>query len=102
MADLIAFLYYLRFYETEGDVQIGERLYVQKGCAACHGRDQASAPDLADSEAVLSPLGLATAMWEHAPAMFDMAEEEHREWPRFEGDEMRDLSAYLRALGTEP
>jgi mono/diheme cytochrome c family protein len=102
MADLIAFLYYLRFYETEGDIQIGERLYVQKGCAACHGRDQASAPDLADSEAVLSPLGLATAMWEHAPAMFDMAEEEHREWPRFEGDEMRDLSAYLRALGTEP
>ncbi|UCG76004.1 MAG: c-type cytochrome [Gemmatimonadota bacterium] len=102
MADLIAFLYYLRFYETEGDVRVGARLYVTKGCAACHGRDQASeAPDLADSGAVLSPLGLATAMWEHAPAMFDMAEQEHREWPRFEGDEMRDLSAYLRSLALE-
>ncbi len=90
MADLIAFLYYLRFYETEGDVEVGERLYVRKGCAACHGPDQASvAPDLADSEAILSPLGLATAMWEHAPDMFDLLEEEHREWPRFEGDEMR-------------
>jgi cytochrome c2 len=102
MANLIAFLYYLRFYETEGDVQIGERLYVQKGCAACHGRDQASvAPALSESEAVLSPLGLAAAMWEHAPSMFDLVEEENREWPRFEGDEMRDLSAYLRALGAE-
>jgi len=102
MANLIAFLYYLRFYETEGDVQIGERLYVQKGCGACHGRDLASAaPALSDSEAALSPLGLATAMWEHAPAMFDLLEEEHREWPRFEGDEMRDLSAYLRSLGAD-
>jgi mono/diheme cytochrome c family protein len=102
MANLIAFLYYLRFYETEGDVQIGERLYVQKGCAACHAPDQASvAPALSESEAVLSPLGLAAAMWEHAPSMFDLVEEEDREWPRFEGDEMRDLSAYLRALGAE-
>jgi cytochrome c2 len=102
MADLIAFLYYLRFYETEGDVQVGERLYVQKGCGACHGRDRASvAPALSNSEAARSPLGLAAAMWEHAPAMFDLVEEEHREWPRFEGDEMRDLSAYLRELGAE-
>jgi hypothetical protein len=40
-------------------------------------------------------------MWEHAPSMFDLVEEDNREWPRFEGDEMRDLSAYLRALGAE-
>ncbi len=102
MADLIAFLYYLRFYETEGDVFTGEQLYVTKGCAGCHGRDQeAAAPNLSDSEAAASPLALATAMWKHAPAMFDMAEQEHREWPRFEGEEMRDLSAYLRSLAMQ-
>lgn len=103
LADLIAFLYYLRFYDTEGDVQTGERLYVQKGCTVCHGRggQPSIAPDLSRSEAVLSPLGLATAMWQHAPAMYDQVERQHREWPRFEGEEMRDLSAYLRGLGAE-
>ena len=102
LADLIAFLFYLRFHDTEGDVQVGERLYVQKGCGVCHGRDRASlAVPLSESDAVRSPLGLAAAMWEHAPAMFDLVEEEHREWPRFEGDEMRDLAAYLRELADQ-
>lgn len=98
MADVIAFLYYLRFYEPEGDARVGERLFSQKGCSSCHmgvGR-AAIGPDLSGSTAVLSPLALATAMWNHAPAMYDRVRLEQGEWPRFEGDEMRDLSAYLR------
>jgi hypothetical protein len=37
-------------------------------------------------------------MWNHAPAMFDVAQSRRVDWPRFERDEMRDLSAYLRGL----
>lgn len=100
MADVIAFMYYLRFYEGEGDVNTGETLFVRKGCSNCHSRGSGTltGPDLSKSEATLTPLGLATAMWNHAPAMYDHALLRHIDWPRFEDDEMRDLSAYLRSL----
>ncbi len=102
MADVIAFLYYLRFYETEGDVAAGERLFAQKGCLTCHGGAGRAAvgPDLSMSEAAVSPLALATSMWNHAPAMYDQLQLEAADWPRFEGEEMRDLSVYLRSLAT--
>ncbi len=103
MADVISFLYYLRFYETEGDPEAGELAFVRKGCSNCHaGAGRAAiGPDLSKSELVLTPLGLATAMWNHAPAMYDLIEMEAVEWPRFEGEEMRDLSVYLRKLATD-
>jgi mono/diheme cytochrome c family protein len=102
MADVIAFLYYLRFYETGGDATIGERLFLAKGCAVCHSTQGVASvgPDLSASEVVLTPLGLATAMWDHAPAMYDQIQLAEAEWPRFEGNEMRDLSAYLRSLAS--
>lgn len=100
MADVIAFLYYLRFYETGGDLRAGELVYTRKGCSNCHAGTGRAAigPDLARSETVLTLLGLATAMWNHAPGMYDVMQVEEVEWPRFEGDEMRDLSVYLRSL----
>lgn len=102
LADLIAFLYYLRFYETAGDLKVGEQLFSTKGCAACHptGAESVTGPDLSQSEVLRTPLGLATAMWDHAPAMYAQIQSADVEWPRFEGDEMRDLSVYLRTLAS--
>jgi cytochrome c2 len=98
MADVISFLYYLRFYESGGDPLAGERVFNRKGCSSCHADagNSAIGPTLSESETVLTPLGLATAMWNHAPAMYDLIQLEW--WPRFEGEEMRDLSVYLRSL----
>ena len=45
---------------------------------------------------------LAAAMWNHAPAMFAAMATRTVEWPRFEGDEMRDLSVFLRGLARSP
>jgi cytochrome c2 len=100
MADLIAFLYYLRFYETGGDVRDGELVFVRKRCSNCHasGEQASLGPDLSQSQAILTPLGLATSMWNHAPAMYGLVQLEHEDWPRFEGREMLDLSAYLREM----
>jgi mono/diheme cytochrome c family protein len=102
MADVIAFLYYLRFYDMEGDAGKGLLLFVQKGCVGCHPEDGQSSigPDLSQSRVVLTPLGLATAMWDHAPAMYDQIQSADADWPRFEDDEMRDLSVYLRTLAS--
>jgi len=103
MADIIAFLYYLRFNETGGDARAGEAVFVQKGCSNCHARDgrPAIGPDLSRSRAIRSPLGLATAMWNHAPAMYDRVQVQKIDWPWFENDEMRNLAGYLRTLAPE-
>ena len=99
MADVIAYLYYLRFYETGGDARGGELVFTRKGCSTCHAETgQGIGPPLSASAAVRTPLALATAMWNHAPAMYDRTQLERVEWPRFEGEEMRDLSAYLQRL----
>lgn len=100
MADVIAFLYYLRFYETNGNPRAGRQVFESKGCVTCHAPKSGPAigPNLARSQVTKTPLGLATAMWNHAPAMFDVTQSRRVEWPRFEADEMRDLAAYLSAL----
>jgi len=100
MADVIAFLYYLRFNEVGGNATEGATVFGRKGCSHCHNLDgkPGTGPDLTRSHAVQTPLGLATAMWNHAPAMFDVAQSRQVEWPRFDGDEMRDLSAFLHGL----
>lgn len=100
MADVIAFLYYLRFDETRGDSAAGVQVFRAKGCAGCHRPDTGAAigPDLSRSEAVTAPMRLAAAMWNHAPAMYEVMRTRTVEWPRFEGDEMRDLSVFLRSL----
>jgi len=104
MADVIAFLYYLRFYETDGDARAGRQVFESKGCVTCHAAPTGAVigPDLAQSQVTKSALGLATAMWNHAPEMFDVTQSQRVEWPRFEGDEMRDLAAYLAALARRP
>lgn len=104
MADVIAFLYYLRFNETGGNARAGGAVFQQKGCSNCHSRDgrPAIGPDLSRSQAIRTPLGLATAMWNHAPAMYDRAQVQKIEWPGFENDEMRDLAEYLRKLARGP
>jgi mono/diheme cytochrome c family protein len=84
-------------YETGGDARAGALLFARKGCATCHAEGAtAVGPSLSTSPAVSTPLALATAMWNHAPAMYDQTRVERVEWPRFEGEEMRDLSAYLQ------
>jgi mono/diheme cytochrome c family protein len=100
MADVIAFLYYLRFYDTGGDARAGEAVFAQKGCASCHAADDGASigPDLSQSDEVLAPIRLATAMWNHAPAMYTVIQLEQVDWPRFEGVEMRDLAVYLSDL----
>ncbi|HWO89445.1 MAG TPA: c-type cytochrome, partial [Gemmatimonadales bacterium] len=98
MADVIAFLYYLRFDEAPGDSARGAAVFRRLRCSGCHqpGRDSVG-PDLTRSNVVMAPMRLAAAMWNHAPAMYDEMRARVVEWPRFEGDEMRDLAAYLRS-----
>jgi mono/diheme cytochrome c family protein len=43
-----------------------------------------------------SPIFLASSMWNHAIVMEDMLAEKNLAWPRFSGNEMRDLVSYVK------
>jgi mono/diheme cytochrome c family protein len=93
MADLLAYLYTLRYTGESGDAGRGEVLFASKGCSSCHavrGQGGRAAKDLTALGATLTPTGWATAMWNHPRTPAD------RERPGFDGGEMSDILSYLR------
>ena len=58
-------------------------------------------PDLAAEEEVNSPVGLVTAIWNHAPKMEKAFKKQGIPWPNFIGSEMADLVAYIIAVQHE-
>lgn len=129
MADIIAYVYFSSYMDKGGDPYKGKEYFAIKGCASCHslgvsftGHDsnkvdfaikgctschslgqagERIGPDLSESEAITSPVHLASSMWNHAPVMEKMLQESGLPWPRFEGNEMRDLVKYIRTLKKE-
>ena len=99
MRDLIAFLYAVSLLDEPGDPRRGERLFVEKGCATCHsvrGKGGRIGPDLTRWKRYGSPILWAELMWGHALGMEEKVREFGLRWPRFEGNEMVDLIAYIQ------
>lgn len=107
ISDLMAYLFFLQYVDLRGDKDKGARLYMQKGCVLCHyappgTKERAGAPDLARSPIIFSPLEVAAAMWNHAPAMEEEIRRRGLAWPRFEENDVRDLVEYLRSVAPSP
>ncbi|MFQ5505374.1 MAG: c-type cytochrome [Planctomycetota bacterium] len=99
MTDLIAYLYFIGYYDSRGDAEHGEKLFRDRGCFECHSekaRSESKAPLLSRMRSVGDPVSLATAFWNHAPAMMEAMGAELLSWPRFSDTELRDLAFYLR------
>jgi len=87
-----------RLLLAPGDPNHGRSLFVNKGCATCHGKSGGGAPDLNDADLHRSAEALAGNMWNHALEMNDAMREEGIEWPNFTTSELADLIAYLYFL----
>jgi mono/diheme cytochrome c family protein len=97
-ADLIAFLYWLDYFDEPGDPAQGARLFRDRQCVGCHqvrGLGGVLAPDLGVLAVSRTPIMIAAGMWNHAPAMTSAMRARGIRRPRFTGDELRDLLAYL-------
>jgi len=100
MADLITYLFALRYFETSGDAGAGREAYVAK-CLRCHGENGAGGeggPPLRSLGRSFGATLIASTLWNHGPPMYEAMREEGLEWPRFQVKEMRDLISYLRSL----
>jgi mono/diheme cytochrome c family protein len=102
MADLLAYLYFVQYTDQDGDPKQGAEIYRDKSCSLCHtleGDGAGEGPEVSLPDAARSSAGWISAMWNHAPAMQQRLREQQIAWPRFEGDEMRDLVTVLRSQG---
>lgn len=98
MADLIGYLFSVRFFDEPGDREAGARVFAEKRCSACHlagGAAGGSAPDLGKWAGRVSPIMLSFVMWDHGPAMSRKMEEAGIAWPVFDKQEIVDLMEYL-------
>lgn len=84
-----------------GNPNAGEGLFSAKGCSRCHGADARGGdggPDLQELDVRQSAEAISGRMWNHALDMRDAMRERGVGWPRFEGNELADLVAFLYFL----
>jgi len=102
LADLVAFLHFLNYFDEPGDPARGKALFAEKHCIRCHavGREGGSVgPRLDAIPRGEPPLRIAQALWNHGPAMTAAMRRMDLEPPRFDGGEFLDLVAFLRTQG---
>jgi cytochrome c551/c552 len=101
MADLLAYLFVERFFETKGNPTIGRELFNKKGCGSCHTVEGESAtPRLSPQEDASAQAHFATVVWNHGPTMYNTLGDRVDLWPQFWPGEMADLIAYLASAGS--
>ncbi len=78
----------------------GKKLFVDKGCVACHavngvGGHDAPAMDAHRQMGLVNPFDFAAKMWNHAPAMVAAQEDAFGEQIYFTGEELADMIAFV-------
>jgi len=103
-ANLIAFVYTARYFDTPGDARAGERLFAAKGCETCHavgGKGGRVGPALDRLKGANSPVLVAAAMWNHGPKMTEAMRAAGVARPTFAGNELADVIAYITSAARD-
>jgi len=106
LAELAAYLYFLRFFDEPGNPAKGRSVYSAKGCSYCHpssGKGNQGAPGLDTFPRNASPAFLSQAIWNHCLDMIVRMVEVGLKWAQFWETEMMDLLEYIKtnAQGAE-
>jgi len=102
MADLVAYLYSVRYFVEPGHPGKGRQALADKGCLGCHsvaGAGGKVASDFARVKGLDSPGTVISALWNHSFIMEHRAERRKVSWPKLRPEEMADLVAFLQAQG---
>jgi mono/diheme cytochrome c family protein len=102
MADLVAYLYALRYFGEPGDVRRGAEVAARKGCLACHavrGEKGKPASDLGRATGLDSTPAVIAALWNHAIVTGPAPGGKPAAWPEIRPGEMADLAAFLQSVG---
>ncbi len=100
MADIVAYLYSLKYFEGAGRPELGRKVIREKGCLECHSlgdEGQGGELDLIRTPRPDSPVSVIAAMWNHVTLLEELPLEGEHAWPSFEEGEMADLVAFFLA-----
>jgi cytochrome c2 len=101
MADIVAYLYSVRYFGSAGNIQNGWTVATRKGCLACHavrGERGKPASDVTKWKGLDSPAAVLAALWNHAVVTPPSIGGQKAEWPLFKPQEMADLIALVQSL----
>lgn len=104
MADLVGYLYSVKYFAQAGDLERGRRLVRDKGCLDCHslnGRGGPAAGDIAEINGLHTPAAVIAALWNHAE-VHDEAMDRAISWAVFSPGEMADLVTFLQSMARTP
>jgi len=102
MADLVAYLYAVRYFADPADPRKGRDLVTAKGCLGCHSLEATGgkvAPDLAQVRGLDSVVAVIASLWNHGFIMAERAERQQVAWPRLRPEEMAHIVAFLQTRG---
>lgn len=87
MRRLVGYLWAVQTTVETGNAAAGKKLFAAKGCQGCHGE---AAPLKGDVNAY----NIVSALWAHGPEMLKQMQGKKTAWPRFTGEEMKNLLAF--------
>ena len=95
MRELLGYLWSEKFFEDSGNTASGRRVFTSKRCGTCHEDASTGAPKLGSGGKLYSGATMVSVLWRHGPRMLDQMKGKNIPWPRFEGEQMSDLIAFL-------
>jgi mono/diheme cytochrome c family protein len=100
MADLVAYLYFLNFFDEPGNPGNGGKVFSEQGCIRCHGANGKKGEwmqiDLSKYQQAANAMEIVAAMWNHSREIERAIREKNIPWPLFKKGEMADLLEYIR------
>jgi mono/diheme cytochrome c family protein len=99
--DMFVYLYSLHFPDNHGDARRGREVFAAKNCAGCHSLNPEGTIDakpVSDWKLFDGPFALIQEMWNHSSYMKNVLAKRATPVPSITGQELADLSAYIRAL----
>ncbi len=101
MADLFAYLSFVRALDEPGDPEVGRLLLGQKRCGTCHAveaQEGRTAPDLRRWSRYRNPAVWAKLMFDHAPRMMQEMARRDITPPALDARELAHIVSYIRSL----
>jgi len=97
MADLVGFLYSVKYFAQPGSAAEGRRVVSAKGCTECHaidGRGGTGAADLSATKHLGTPAAVIAALWNHG-SVAGGAAKPPTTWPTLSAREIASLTEFL-------
>ena len=90
-SDIVAYLFFVNFDRTSGNVEDGAQLFETRTCSNCHEPSDVSGDNLE----------LLSRFWNSVPDMLDEAQKEGIEWPVFAEGDVSSLVEYLESVSKQ-